>query len=213
MRRSCLTSKFVWVVLVASVCLVGEWFFSRRTKFDSGFKVMAVYEVSWRGPKVINRFTGIRKRVVKWWKRPFWFSKKINVTFSLNWSPPYRGGCSQFLISSKKFHSSICDWKNKLSLFGKYHLFRIESFRVDFWCVHRLQLIKVSYQYVTLQVHPAYRANPRNNPSKTFLSKLMDSWLVLRNYRVILNQWTKWNNRSLKWLPKTSFIRRLPIRQ
>ena len=39
----------------------GEWFFSRRVKFDSGFKVMAVYEVSWHGPKVIYRFTGIRK--------------------------------------------------------------------------------------------------------------------------------------------------------
>ena len=30
------------------------------------------------------------------------------------------------------FDSSICDWKNKFSLSGKYHLFRIESFRVDF---------------------------------------------------------------------------------
>ena len=45
---------------------------------------------------------------------------------------PYQGGCSQFLISSKGFDSSICDWKNKFSLFGKYHLFRIESFRVVF---------------------------------------------------------------------------------
>ena len=41
----------------------------------------------------------------------------------------------------------------------------------------------------------------------------MDSWLVLRSYRAILNQWTKRNNRSFKWLPKTSFIGRLPIRQ
>ena len=41
----------------------------------------------------------------------------------------------------------------------------------------------------------------------------MDSGLIFRSYRVILNQWTKWNNRSFKWLPKTSFIGRLPIRQ
>ena len=41
----------------------------------------------------------------------------------------------------------------------------------------------------------------------------MDSWLILRSYRVILNQWTKWNDRSFKWFPKTSCIRRLPIRQ
>ena len=41
----------------------------------------------------------------------------------------------------------------------------------------------------------------------------MDSGLIFRSYRVILNQWTKWNNRSFKWLPKTSFTGRLPIRQ
>ena len=60
---------------------------------------------------------------------------------------PYQGGCSQFLLSSRGFDSSICDWKNKFSLFGKYQLFRIESFRVDFRCVHRLQLLKVCDQY------------------------------------------------------------------
>ena len=42
-----------------------EWF-SRRVKFDSWFNVMAVYEVSWHGPKFIYRFTGIRKWVVRW---------------------------------------------------------------------------------------------------------------------------------------------------
>ena len=49
-------------------------------------------------------------------------------SLSLNWSMPYQGECSQFLISSRGFDSSICDWKNNFSLFGKYHLFRIESF-------------------------------------------------------------------------------------
>ena len=38
-------------------------------------------------------------------------------------------------------------------------------------------------------------------------SKLMDSSLILRSERVKLNQWTKWNNRSLRWLPKTSFTK------
>ena len=40
------------------------------------------------------------------------------------------------------------------SFFGKYHLFRIESFRVDFRCVPRLQLLKVCDQYVTLPNSP-----------------------------------------------------------
>ena len=131
-----------------------EWFFSRRVKFDSGFNVMAVYEVSWHRPKIIHRFTGIRKWVLRLWKRPFWFSKKVNITLSLNLSMPYQSGCSQVLISSKGFDSSICDWKNKFSLFGKYHLFRIESFCVDLRCVHRLQLLNVCDQYVTLPNSP-----------------------------------------------------------
>ena len=99
-----------------------EWFFSRRLKFDSGFNVMAVYEVSWHGQKIIYRFTGIRKWVLRWWKRPFWFSKKINVTFSSNWVIPYQGGCSQFLISCNKFYSSICDWKYEISIFFEKYI-------------------------------------------------------------------------------------------
>ena len=64
-----------------------EWFFSRRVKFDSGFNVIALYEVSWHGPKIIYRFTDIRKWIMKWWTwKPFWFSKKVKITFSSNWS-------------------------------------------------------------------------------------------------------------------------------
>ena len=76
-----------------------EWFFSRRVKFDSGFNVMAEYEISRHGPEIICCFTGIQKWVVRWWKRPFWFSKKICVTYSSNWTIPDKGGCSQVLIS------------------------------------------------------------------------------------------------------------------
>ena len=75
--------------------------------------------------------------------------------FLLELGVPYQGGCSQFLISSKNFDPSISDWKSKFSFFFvKYHLFRIESFRVDFRCVHRLQLLKVCDQYVTLPNSP-----------------------------------------------------------
>ena len=127
----------------------------------------AVYEVPWHGPKVINCFTGIPKRVVRWWKRSFCFSKKIKVTFSSNWSMPYQGGCSHVLISSRRFDSSICDWKNKFSL-GNVTSFAFESFRVDFRCVHRLRLLKVCNQYVTLPNSTRVQSYPRNNPDKTF---------------------------------------------
>ena len=55
-----------------------EWFFSRRVKFDSGFNEMAVFEVSWHGPTVIYRFTGIRKWVLRWWKRPIPYSTEVH---------------------------------------------------------------------------------------------------------------------------------------
>ena len=177
-----------------------EWFFSRRVKFDSWFNVMAVNEVSWHGPKIIYRFTGIRKWVLRWWKRPFWFSKKVNVTFSLNWSRPYQGVCSQVLISSKGFDSSICGWKNKFSFFfGKYHLFRIEPFWVDFRCAHCFRLLKVCDQYVTLPNSPPRTERIRGTIQER-LSFHIDGFLtVFRRNRVILSQWTKRNDRSFKW--------------
>ena len=106
--------------------------------------------------------------------------QKIYVTFSSNWTFPYQGGWSQFLISSKRFDSSICDWKYEFSIFfGKYYFLCIESFRVDFWCVHRLQLLKVCNQYVTLpnssRVQSVSKEQSRNNPGKTFFP----NWWIL----------------------------------
>ena len=152
MLRSCLTSKFVCVVLETPLCFsgIGNDYSLGVQGLTRGFNVMAIYEVSWHWPKIIHRFTGIRKCVMRWWKRPFWFSKKIYMTFSSNWTFPYQGGCSQFLISSNKFYSSICGWKNKFSIFfGKYYFLCIESSRVDFWCVHRFQLLNVCNKFVT----------------------------------------------------------------
>ena len=63
---------------------------------------------------------------------------------------PYQCGCSQVLISSKGFDSPICDWKNKFSLYGKY-LFCIGSFRENYRCVHRFQLLKICNQHVPFQ--------------------------------------------------------------
>ena len=59
--------------------------------------------------------------------------------------------------------------------FQKYHLFRIESLWVDFRRVHRLQLLKVCNQYVTIPNSPAYIAYPKNNPGKTFFP----NWWIL----------------------------------
>ena len=46
------------------------WLFFRRVKFDSGFNVISVYEVSWHGPEIVHSFTGIQKWVLRLWWRP-----------------------------------------------------------------------------------------------------------------------------------------------
>ena len=42
-----------------------EWLFSWREKFNYGFKVMAVYDVYWNGPRNISCFTSIWKWVLR----------------------------------------------------------------------------------------------------------------------------------------------------
>ena len=217
MRLSCITSKFVCVVLETSMYFswIGkEWFFSRRVKFDSGFNVMAVYEVSWHGPEVIYRFTGIRKRVVRWWKRPFWLSKKISLTFSSNCLMPYQGGCSQFLISSNKCYSSICDWKNEFSIFfGKYYFLCIESF----WSRFPMRPSSPTPQGLRPLRHPS-KFTPRTEriqgTIQVRLSFQIDGFLTgPSQFCVILNQFTKRNDRSFTSFSKTSLVWSFLIRQ
>ena len=83
--------------------------------------------------------------------------------FLPNWVIPYQGGCSQFLIFSRSFDSSAWVLKNNFP-FWEILLLRVESFRVDFWCLRRFQLLNVCNLYVTLLNSPSFRAYPRNNP-------------------------------------------------
>ena len=111
-----------------------EWFFSRWVKFDSEFNEMAVFEISL---EVVEENLLILHESQYYSLLEFVDAVQRWMILS-SWSPLSRG-----------FDSSICDWKNKFSWFGKYHLFRIESLRADFRCVHRFQLLKVCDQYVT----------------------------------------------------------------
>ena len=90
-----------------------EWFFS-TSKVWLLIQCDDEKKVSWHGSKIVYRFRGIRKWLLRWWKRSCWFSKKINVIFSSNWMFPYQGRSSQFLTSPRKFVSSISDWKINL---------------------------------------------------------------------------------------------------
>ena len=102
--------------------------------------------------------------------------------------------------------------ENEFSIFfGKYYFLRIESFRIDFWCVHRFQLVNFCNEHVTLPNSHRVQIVSKEQSKHDFLSKLMDSWLVLRNCRVILNQWTKWNDWSFLKFSKTPFVWSFPI--
>ena len=65
--------------------------------------------------------------------------------------------------------------KHILPFYGKYHVFRTESFRVDFRYVHCLQLLKVWNQYVTVPHSRPYRAYLRNNPG----NNSFPNWWIL----------------------------------
>ena len=95
----------------------------------------------------------------------------------------------------------------------KYYFLCIESFWEDFRCVHRFQLLNVC----KLLCHPS-KFSPRTERIQgtiqvNILSKLMDSWLVFRRDRVILNQWTKRDDWSFTRFSKASFVWSLSIRQ
>ena len=116
---------------------------------------------------------------------------RIKVGVLSSWSPPIN------LIRPSAIG------KNKLS----YSLGNIISFALSlFDQISDAPIVSNSSRSAIstspFQSPPAYRAYPRNNPGKTFFPNWWDSWLVLRIYRVILNQWTKWNNRSFNGCPK-----------
>ena len=98
------------------------------------------------------------------WLSPRIGRSRIKVDVLSSWSPP--GSLIRPSAIGKMFSF----------FFGKYHLFRTESFWVDFRCVHRFQLLKVCNQHVTLPNSPSpHNAYPRNNPGKTFFP----NWWIL----------------------------------
>ena len=76
------------------------------------------------------------------WPSPWIGRGRIKVDVLSSWSPP------KVLIRPSPIG------KINSPCLGNITSFRIESFRVDFRCVHRLQLLKVCDHYVTLPSSP-----------------------------------------------------------
>ena len=172
MRRSCITSKFVCVLLETS-----EWFLSRRVKFDSGFNVMAVYEVSWNGPKIIfvfHRHPEVSLEVVVVETLLILVENLFDLLLELVFL--HQGGCSQFLISSNEFYQPSATGNMNFP----FSLVNITSFALSLFAqISNASIVSSSSMSATImspfQIPPAYRAYPRNNPGKTFFP----NWWIL----------------------------------
>ena len=137
-----------------------------------------------------------------WFSPPIeWSRTKVDVVST--WSPP------------KRFYCSICDGEYEhFTTIRHFRLFRVESFSMGFWCVHLFQLLKVHNRYVSFPDSSRVQYITEEYSKEYLLTKLMDSWLVFRGYKMIFNnQWTNLNDRSFKWFFKSPFERCFRIRQ
>ena len=208
MRLSCITSKVVWVALVTSMYFNG-------IGHDSSLGVQSLTLGStwwrWMQPPEMDQksscpspASGNELEMLCGW-RPFWFSQEVMMTFSSNCLIPYQSGCFQCLISSRWLYCSICDWENEFfTTFKQHHLFCIESFSMDFWCVHLFQLLNIRDLYVSFPDSPRAQYIAMEDSTEHFLSKLMDSWLIFCGNWMTFNQGTKWKQWSFKWISTTS---------
>ena len=147
MRLSCKTSKFVWVVLETSMYVSGI-----GNDTSLGGKVWLWVQ---RDGGTWSFLTWTKNHVLKWWKRHFCFSKKISLTFSSNWVFPYQSGClSSWSLPEKLIRPSATGKIKFLFSVGNITSFALSLFWVDFWCVHRFQLLDVCNHYVTLPNSP-----------------------------------------------------------
>ena len=158
MRLSCITSKFVWVVLETSMYFsgtrndssLGEWSWTlgstwwRKMKFPdmdqkSFFALPASRYESWGGGGG-DPSDSPRKSL---WPSPRIGRSRIKVDVLSSWSPP-----TNFIRPSASgemnFHFV---WETLLPLDWVF-------FWVDFRCVHLLQLLNVCNHYVTLPNFP-----------------------------------------------------------
>ena len=124
---------------------------------------------------------------------------------------PYQGGCSQvWSLPERLIRPSAA---GKMIFPFSLGNITLSLFQVDFRCVHRLQLLRVSDQYVTLPNSSRVQSVSKYNPGKTFfpidgflsgLSKPQgDTQPMNQTERLVLQ----------KWFSTTPFVWSFPIKQ
>ena len=83
--------------------------------------------------------------------------RRIKVDVFSAWSPP-----NGFTVPS-------ANWEYEFfTSFGQYHVFCIESFTMDSWCVHLFQPSRPATRMSPFQILPVYNTKPRKIPGSTF---------------------------------------------
>ena len=102
---------------------------------------------------------------------------------------------------------------NFFTFHWRQHFLYIESFTMDFRCVHLLQFFNVCDKNVSLPDSPCVQDITEEYNWQDFRTELMKSrWVFSRN-RVIFYHCPKRDNWSVKWHREPPFIRCLPIKQ
>ena len=163
----------------------GKWTFSDMDQKSLGASP-AFGNESWNGGR--DPSDSPRKST---WLSPRIGRCRIKVDVLRSWAP------------SKSFDSSICDWKNEFSFCGKYHHFRIESFRVDF----RSIVSNSSKSATNTSTLP--NSHPRTERIRGTIQVSFQIWWILDwSFAVVgwsWNQWTKRNDRFLYMVAHFSF--------
>ena len=128
-----------------------KWFFSLGTySLTSGFHVMTVNKIAWNGPEGLKKTRLILLQDCLVLLVGLWSRIKVDVLSS--WSPR-----TNFIRPSATGNMNY-------PFLVKYYFLCVESFCVDFRCVHLLQFLNVCNQYVTLPNSPRVQSVSEEQP-------------------------------------------------
>ena len=122
-------------------------------------------------------------------------------------------GCSQFLISYRKFDCSICDREYEIfTSHGRWHSLCTDPFAMEFRCVHLLQFLIVWVKYVSFPDSHRVQRTSKENTWQHVKAELMRLPQVFTRINVIFYHFSKRDDWAVKWYSEPHLTKCLPIR-
>ena len=127
-----------------------ECFFFRHVELNSSFIVMTINEVTMDRPQIGTGFSVIcwfsRSRLSRFTMK---FSTEIFVPYG--WFPP-QSAFSEFVVSSWQLCCTFFRWVVEFVIFlSDQYFFRVDSSRINFWCIQRFQIFQIWCQSISFQ--------------------------------------------------------------